>query len=210
MIMKYYISLLIALTFIFSAAAQDDKQMKKVQTENIEKIKIQDREIMNNFLLFAENLFKPNEQATAQIRKYWKRDTAGSDLKLIEEETLELGESIGASCTQKWYRSEKKEKIEVDIILCPPSKIEIDKTIEVFTKKMYSIQFNQTNIPLVGEISWIANNPDTEIVSYVIMFLRANVFVRIYVSLKDKNVDELKATAINLANNIDTKILSEF
>ena len=121
---------------------------------------------------------------------------------------MDLGKSIGASCTQKWYRNEKKEKIEVDIIICL-SENEIDEVIEIFTKKMYSLQFKQTEIPLAGDISWVANNLDNESDSYSIMFLKANVFVRIYVNLKDENVNELKVTVNNLAGSIETKILSE-
>jgi hypothetical protein len=208
MILKYIISLSIALIYIFSIAAQDEKQMKKVQAKNIENIKIQEGEIGGSFLLFQENLFKPNKQATGQISQRWKRDATGSDLKMIEEETMDLGVSSGASCTQKWYRNKKKEKIEVDIILCP-SESEINKTIEVFTKKMYSLQFKQTDIPVAGETTWVANNPDPELDSYSIMFLKANVFVRIYVNLKDQNINELKVIAHNLASTIETKILTE-
>ena len=115
--------------------------------------------------MFQENLFQPNKQATGQISQRWKRDTPVNDLKMINEETMDLGKSIGASCTQKWYRNEKKEKIEVDIIICL-SENEIDEVIEIFTKKMYSLQFKQTEIPLAGDISWVANNLDNESDSY--------------------------------------------
>ena len=127
---------------------------------------------------------------------------------MTEEKTMDIGDPIGASCTQKWYRSEKKEKIEIDIIICPTEN-EIDKTIETFTKKMYSIQFKQTKIPLAGDISCVANNFEHESDSNSIMFLMANVFVRIYVNLKEENVDELKVMVNNLTGNIETKILSE-
>ena len=208
MIVKYIISLSTVLIFVFSVGAQSGKLTGKVQAINIENIKIQDGEIGNNFLLFQENLFKPNMQETGQIRQCWKRESERSDLKMTEEETMDLGESVGASCTQKWYRSEKKEKIEVDIIICP-SENEIDKTVETFTKKMYSLQFMRTDIPFAGDISWGANNLDNISDSYSVMYLKANVFVRIYVNLKDENINGLKATAKNLASNIENKILSE-
>lgn len=208
MIVKYIISSSIALSFMFSIAAQDEKQGEKVRSENIENIKVQEGQIAGGFLLFQENLFKPNKQATGQIIQYWKRDTSVSDLKMIKEETLDLGKLIGASCTQKWYRNEKKEKMEVDIIICP-SENELNKVIEIFTKKMYNLQFNQTYIPLAGDISWVAKDLDNESDSYSIMFLKANVFVRIYINLKDENVDKLKITVNNLVSNIESKILSE-
>ncbi len=208
MIVKYIISLSIGLSFILTIAAQDGKQREKVQPKNIENIKIHEGEIGDNFLLFQENLFKPNKQSTSQISQCWKRDTSVNDLKMINEETMDLGKSIGASCTQKWYRNEKKEKIEVDIIICP-SDDEIDEAIEFFTKKMYSLQSKQTEIPLVSDISWVANNLDAESDSYSIMFLKANVFVRIYLNFKDENVNDLKVAVNNLAGNIETKILSE-
>jgi hypothetical protein len=208
MIVKYIISLSIVLIFVFSVAAQSWKLTGKVQAINIENIKIQDGEMRNNFLLFQENLFKPNMQATGQIRQCWKRESEGSDLKMTEEETMDLGESVGASCTQKWYRGEKKEKIEVDIIICP-SENEIDKTVETFTRRMYSLHYIRADIPFAGDTSWVANNQDNESDSFSVMFLKANVFVRIYVNLKDEKNNGLEVTAKSLANNILNKILSE-
>lgn len=73
------------MSFIFSIAAQDGKQREKVQPENIENIKIQEGEIGGNFILFQENLFQPNKQATGQISQRWKRDTPVNDLKMINE-----------------------------------------------------------------------------------------------------------------------------
>jgi hypothetical protein len=196
------------LAFIFSVAAQDGKQRGSVKAENIENIKIHNEEIGENFVLFRENLFKPNKQTTGQISQRWERNSSESDLRITEEETTNLEEPVGASCKQKWYRSGKKEKIEIDIIICS-SEIEIDKTIEIFTKKMYSINFKQSATPLVGDVSWVAFYPDNESDSYSVMYLMANVFVRIYLNIKDENFDKSNFTINNIASNIESKILLE-
>lgn len=74
---------------------------------------------------------------------------------------------------------------------------------------MYSLQFKQTDIPIAGETTWVANYPDGLSDSFSIMFIKANVFVRIYVNLKYQNVDELKVISNNLIRIIETKILSQ-
>jgi hypothetical protein len=56
-----------------------------------------------------------------------------------------------------------KDKVEIDVIVCN-SKVEIDKTINLFTENMYSTQYEITAIPIVGEISWIPKriNPEQD------------------------------------------------
>ncbi len=203
----YVVSLLIILALISLTEAQVGEELGKLKAEDIEKIKIQIGEIDGSFILFQENIFKPNKQASGQIIQRWTRDTIEDNLKIIEEETMDLGDSTGASCTQKWYRNNKKEKIEIDIIVCP-TESEIEKTVEIFTKKMYSLQFNKTDTPFAGEITWVSNNPNPKLDSYSFMFLRANVFVRIYINLNVENSHELPVIANSLVKNIESKLLS--
>jgi hypothetical protein len=207
MLMKYIVISLIILRFIFPIAAQDIKQTEKIQPERIENIKILNEEIGDNFILYQEDILKPNNQAAGQIHQCLKRDFSIDKMKLVTVETMNFAGQIGSSCMQTWYRNGKKEKIEVDIILCPNDN-EINKVIEIFTKKIYSIQFNQTEIPLVGDISWVADNFEDESDSYSIMYLKANVFVRIYVNMNNENKVNVKPFVNKLANKIETKILS--
>jgi hypothetical protein len=101
----------------------------------------------------------------------------------------------------------KRRKLK-SVLICSSNK-EIDKTVEDFTTKIYSQQFEVNSIPIVGEISWIPHNSDFNNSSYSIMFLRANVFARINANLKEQEIEDLKATVNNIASIIDTRILSE-
>jgi hypothetical protein len=70
---------------------------------------------MNNFLLYQEYILKHDEQAN--IQKRWIRDTLKNELKMIEEDSVFIDESHEDFCFQIWYRSNKKEKIEISINL---------------------------------------------------------------------------------------------
>jgi len=204
--MKYllYIVILLAIT----SCKKEETEKSFVNTDKLEDIKIHEGEIPGGFILFYEYLMKPDVEASVQISQDWERDTIKNEMKMIEEDSVSLGESYVSFCYQTWYRSNRKEKIEINTFICS-SDNETDKIVELYTTKMYVQLFEVTDVPLVGDRSWIPNNSGLKNSSYSIMFLRANVFARIYVHLKEPYNEDVKVTVNNIANIVDAKILSE-
>lgn len=202
--MKYLLFIIILV--VLTSCKKEKAEKSFINSDKLEYIKPHESEIPEGFLLFEEYLSKPGQQANIQIRQRWERDTIKNELNMTEEDSVFLDESHLAFCFQIWYRSNKKEKIEINIIICT-SNSEIDKTVEDYTTKLFSQQFEINDVPIVGERSWIPSGLNYS--SYSIMFLRANVFSRIYANLYDQDIEDLKVTVNNIASIIDTRILSE-
>jgi len=204
MIKKYLlIGLLLNLSVICSILAQN------VRPDKIESLKMRPPDMPNEFLLNQERLAKPGVSSNEQVYQFWRRGSKEKDMVLIEEAKQKFDNPVGASSFQKWYRGNKtgeKDKIEIDIIICI-SDSEMENTITYFTKEAFAAQFHNTEIPFAGEKSWMPKYVHPRQDTYSVMFLKFNVFVRMYVRLKDKSVDELHQMTENLAKIIENKIV---
>lgn len=181
---------------------------QSVNSDKIENIKIQSFEIPSGFVLRQERLTKPGSSLNEQVNQFWRKGNGKQDLELINEDKHETSFSIGASSYQKWYReynSGEKDKIEIDIIICPSEK-EINNTINYYTKEAFSTSFVVTEIPFVGEKSWMPNDIKQENNYYTVMFLKSNVFIRLFIRFKDKNLNELEQITKKIAKKIEYKI----
>jgi hypothetical protein len=204
MIKRYIlISLLLYLSVICSILAQS------VKPDKIENLKMQPQDMPCEFLLHQERVAKPGISSDEQVYQFWRRGSKEQDLVLIEEAKQRFDNPVGASSFQKWYRGNKtgeKDKIEVDIIICM-SDSEIEKTITYFTKEAFASPFYKTESPFAGEKSWMPKYEQPMRDNFTVMFLKFNVFARVYVRLKDKSADELQQMAENLAKIIENKIV---
>ena len=73
--------------------------------------------------------------------------------------------------------------------------------------KSITVQFEQTKIPLAGENSWLPKQVNPEKDNNTVMFSKDNVFVKIYVRIKDPVADELLHTTENLLLAISDRIV---
>lgn len=197
------IFLFLSLTMIGSILDQN------VKPDKIENLKMQPPDMPNEFVLHQERVAKPGASTDEQVCQFWRRDSKEQDLALIEEAKYKVNSSVGASSFQKWYRGDKigeKDKIEIDIVICPSDK-EMENTITHFTKEAFATQFISTEIPFVGEKSWILKDENPRGDSFSVMFLKFNVFVRVFVRLKDKDEDELQKMTEDLSKKIENKIV---
>ncbi|NIA30190.1 MAG: T9SS type A sorting domain-containing protein [Actinobacteria bacterium] len=180
---------------------------QEINANKIDSLKTQQTDMPTGFILFQERIAKPGASPEEQIIQLWRRETNDQDLLLVEETVEKLDQPGGSSISQIWYRGDKneeKDKIEIEIVICF-SQEEIEKTVTYFTTEAFSNQFEITASPFAGEKSWepIIKNPNGD--SFSVMFLRYNVFVRLYVRLE--NEKELQQASQELADKIDNKIL---
>lgn len=201
------IHLILLLTICCSKLDQDTEPDKNLKPDEIESLKIQTSEIPDGFVLYQERLSKPGESSNEQIYQFWRRDSIEQDLVLIEETKETFDNPTGASSSQIWYRGDKKgeqDKIEINIVICLSDSM-MENTITYFTKEAYASIFICTETPVIGEKTWIPEYPSQ--FSYSMMFLKINVFIRLYVRLKHKNPEEIKKMTEYLAKTIESKII---
>ena len=182
---------------------------QEVNTDKIDSLKIQQTDMPTGFILFQEKIAKPGASPEEQIIQLWRRESSDQDLLLVEETVEKLDQPGGSSISQIWYRgdkNEKKDKIEIEIVICF-SQEEMEKTVTYFTTEAFSDQFELMALPFAGSKSWepIIKNPNGE--SFSVMFLRYNVFVRLYVRLRNATEKELEQISKQFADKIDNKIL---
>lgn len=206
---KYFVvSLSIYLTFVYSAIPQNAEFKKEINPINIDNIKIQDIDLIDNFVLFHERVIKPDKSGNNQIMQIWRKDSTNTSLKIVEETKQSIVNPVGSSCLQKWYREGKKEKIEINVIICT-SESEMEKTINLFTNQMFASQYDSTETPIIGEKSWIPKSTTSQMDSYSLMFKASNVFVRIYINLNNYSLDEIIKISKLLARKVENNIIKE-
>lgn len=196
-------SFLLVLTSIHTIIAQ------KIGPDKIEDLRIRQNDVPNEFILHQERLTKLGTSTNEQIYQFWRRESLEKDFVLIEEEKRICDNLAGASSFQKWYRDNKtgvKDKIQIDIIICPSDSL-VNRTIDFFTIEAFSSQFNITETPIAGERSWIPKFEHPRGDNFTIMFLKYNVFVRLFVILKDKNKKEVEQVTENIARSIENRII---
>jgi hypothetical protein len=188
---------------------QNTQSFIEVKPDKIESLKIQTPEMPDGFVLYQERLLKPGESSNEQVSQLWRRDSVKQDLVLIEETKKIIDNPQIASSFQIWNpddKNGKKGKIEINIIICLTDSI-LENKINYYTKEAFASPFQCTEIPIVGDKSWIPEYPSQN--SYSIMYLKFNVFVRVFVGLNNENADEIKKMTENLALKIENKIASE-
>jgi len=77
----------------------------------------------------------------------------------------------------------------------------------IFLSSVTLAQFRSTETPYAGEKSWIPIDENPRRDSFSLMFKKLNVFVRLFVRLKNKNEYGLRQVTEYLAKKIDNKIL---
>lgn len=202
MIKIIFISFLIALMTIHSLIAQI------VKPDRIENLKIQQNNIPHDFILRQERLIKPGQLSNEHIYLLWRRESLEKDLVQIKKVNRIFDKPSGASSYQTWYRDNKmgaKDKIEINIIICLLDS-DMKRTIEYYTKEAFVSHFQNTEIPIVGDKSWIPESKNSGGNSFSIMFIKYNVFVRLYIRLMDMNKEEFEQVTETLAKTIEYKI----
>ena len=98
-----------------------------------------------------------------------------------------------------------KDKIEIDIFICP-SYTKLDELISLFTTKYYSVPFTITDVAVAGEKSRIPLMKQQNANSSVLMFRFKNIFVKVFVSLENKNELIVEDLIEEIGINIEDKI----
>jgi hypothetical protein len=210
MIKKYmFISLIFNSIIIYSLFARDEKPGKIIKPDKIDSLIVQILDMPNGFVLYSDHSVKPGESSNEQVSQLWRRDYVEQDLVLIKETKKIIDNPQITSSFQIWNpddKNGKKGKIEINIIICLTDSI-LENKINYYTKEAFASPFQCTEIPIVGDKSWIPEYPSQN--SYSIMYLKFNVFVRVFVGLNNENADEIKKMTENLALKIENKIASE-
>jgi methyl coenzyme M reductase subunit D len=181
---------------------------KNIEINKIEAIKIRTFQTLRDFKLFQERLSKPDSSNKVLSNQLYRMDIVKNKMVCVEEDQVKKEDVIGSSCSQKWYRSDFKEKIEIDIIICSLN-TEVNKTIEFYIKNRYACQYTLEEITSVGEKSWIPKYSNPKHGSCSIIFVRSNVIIRVYMALKDTNTEEYIELLTDLAEELDKKILEQ-
>lgn len=170
----------------------------KIDSKEINSIRIEQSDLPNGFELFQENISKPGDSPnTKEIQK--KKRNHNNEIILTKEYSDNTA-LIRGSCSQVWYRNGKKDKIEININVCA-SQQQFEETITNYTEKYYSTKFIVSNKLLLGDRNWIPEQISPN--DYVVfMFSLDNVFVRIYVLIKNEDYDEVEKISLFLANKI--------
>lgn len=203
---RQFIFIIFFLTYSGFIFAQNQKG--KIEIHKIEAIKLGSFETLKNFMLFQERISKPDSSNKTLSNQLIRMDMVKCQMVSVEETQVKSEGVIGSSCSQKWYRSDFKKKIEIDIIICSLG-TEVDKTVAFYNKNRYAIQYTMEEISSVGEKSWIPKYSNPKQDSYSIIFVRANVIIRVYMTLKDKNREELIELLTDLTKELDKKILEQ-
>lgn len=183
--------------------------VKTKEPYNIENIKVQPSDVPDGFMLRQEYVASVGASSNEQVSQFWRRDSEEQDLVLIEEKKQNFDHPVGASVIQKWYRGDlkgKRDKIEINILICP-SDSEMEKTIRYYTREAYQVPFEYSEIPIAGENSWIPKFTYSGKDNFTVMFNKSNVFVRVYVRLKDTNEDELLRATKSILEVIENRIM---
>lgn len=206
--MRTLICLIIGLS-LFSCKKSDDALIPNyLDPANLTKITLDNTEIAEGFMVFFENLSMP-VSANEQVLKTWRRNSATNELELISEEKTAISSAVVASSMQNWFRvhSDKKDKIEIEIIICPTPEI-LAETIDYYTKDAFATPFVSSADPNVGERRWTPKNVDESDRSYVVMFCRHNVFIRVFSGLPDGSLKESQDMTKALCEELDNRIKS--
>jgi hypothetical protein len=188
------------LTVIFSILAQ------KIKLDAIDNLRLLPHDMPYEYILHQERLTKPGTSPNEQVYQFWKRDFKTQNYILIEDTKNEISNSAGACSFQKWYCEEQnreKGKIEIYIIICSSDSVMIN-TITHYTQKAYASKFLCNEIPTIGEKTWSPEYISQG--SHTVMFIKFNVFVRIFVGSDKKNAYEIRTLTENLAKKIENKI----
>jgi hypothetical protein len=126
---------------------------------------------------------------------------------LLSDTMLEKPDTAYTSSFQIWYSAieRPKNKIEVDIIICPGDE-ELDKTVTLFTKKLYSCVFKLDPSIRIGDNCWTADNYGNND-SFVLLFTKYNVFIRVYGYLYPKENNNAKIFIESIAKKIEDHIV---
>lgn len=169
------------------------------------KLSLDSTQIPENFYLYSEYITKPISLNEA-IYQTWRRDNKANELRLIEDEKYEITSPYGASSIQNWFRiynSESKDKIEIDIFICDSVEV-LDEITHHYTQDAFASVFIQTSVPLFGEKSWVPNDEQTN-GSFTVMFVRYNVFIRLFVGTHENTTEPEKITE-ELAKKLESRI----
>jgi hypothetical protein len=179
-----------------------------VLPNQIEYIKINHLFMPNNFQMVQEQETKPGSNSNERVYRFFRRNFEKEVLELTEENTKLFTNPSSASSFQKWYRvneTGRKDKIEIGIIICA-TEVDKENTIRHFTIEAYSVQFYNPVVPILGDKSWISTYQNPIQADCSLMFIKSNVFVRVFVSLENKNNDEIRQIAELLAQRIENNI----
>ena len=205
--MKNKLYLIIILFFIESLQiiAQDLKSNKLISLDKIEEINVQIDNIIERFYLYDEHIFKPDKESGNFSSKHKRIDKRTNELKLLKELNEPFDSTFYAQSSQTWYKNNMKDKIEIDIFICP-SYTKLDELISLFTTKYYSVPFTITDVAVAGEKSWIPLMKQQNANSSVLMFRFKNIFVKVFVSLENKNELIVEDLIEEIGINIEDKI----
>lgn len=171
---------------------------------DLPKLSIDSVDMPTGFFMNEERMARPGTLSNEKIYEFWRRDTETNKLVQLEESKSEINPPIGASSFQIWFRNNSlggKDKIEIDKAICT-SEDEMLKTVNLFTANMYSAVFVESDVPFAGEKSWVSKNARPTDNSFAVMFCKHNVFIRLYISMNEKDASELKPITEELAKRI--------
>lgn len=172
---------------------------------DLAKLSLDSAQMSNGFYLHSEYFTKPIS-SHEQIYQRWRLNNETSELELVEDEKYEITSPYGASSRQNWYRTynpESKDKIEIDIVICDTEEV-LEETAHYYTQEAFASVFIQTSVPLFGEKSWIPNDEQTN-GSFTVMFVWANVFIKLFVGTHE-NTNEPEKITEELAKKLESRI----
>lgn len=189
--------------FVVANFALLDAQIKP---GSIEALKISASDLPAGFELYREAIVKPENEVNAVKYTTYHINREGQKIETIKEEKIKITQPTGTCFSQIWIGdniNSKKEKIEIDMIICI-SKDELEKTIRYYTREAYAVQIDTTVTPLAGDISWVPAGPNEH--TFSCMFLKGNVFVRVYIYMEHAEKSDLLRYSNILVKKIEQRI----
>ncbi len=185
--------------------SQSTDNIKLVNAESIEDIKLHMGENVGNYELYLERLYKFNPKTESYDSQVWKKDKSTNNIILDKQLNHKSKKSFYAGCSQTWYQNNMENKIEIEIFVCQSDSV-LNRLVTRYTREQFSMPFIATETAVVGEKNWIPKYEIPNSSSSVLMFQLSNVFVRVYARLKNVNKSEIEDEIITICKNIENKI----
>lgn len=175
---------------------------------DLPKLSLDSVQMPSGFFMGINRIIMPDSILSEQVYQEWKRDSKTNKLVLVKTEKYEVSTPISASSDQTWHRSNSlgtKDIIEINEVICVSDE-EMTNTINYYTKEAYAAVFIESDVPIAGEKSWVKKDEDILTETFSVMFVKHNVFIRLFVYQKDTDKDRLKQIIEELAKKIEDRI----
>jgi hypothetical protein len=207
-IKTFNLILLYAIMSTISLLADNGTNPRKAV--DLEQFVLERNELPEGFVIYYKEIMKIEDSTQSVITKRWRRTSDTMDLVLVLDTCIVADKKLPSYLKQIWKQKDiekkGKGKIVTELFLFH-SAVELQDRMSYY-KIAYSVRPDTAGNIRIGDKTWVwVNQPLGD--SYSILFTNNYFLVRIYATISGLTHQEVKDYVINLAQEVNNKIMNK-